>query len=311
MGTVFNTLPIAETDHLSNMSPNRGDWLTSHADATGLAVVEVERLWNRFKQLTGSRDQTRLYPDNSAVPNEISNDVFVKNLMRHFPRSKSDPNSIPFGYFIVVMQWLDAATIPQKLAAVYHYLNNGEPIDSQMISKLLKHVYLDSKDDEIKALSHQFMQQLGAKEQSKLNMQQFVDAVQRSIPPNELEDILKFNIIPTHLLDEANALPSLPASSTNIRNINDYGNYDLVNDEQLRQIASQVSYKNWSKLALALGFLEYDIEAYKIKNNNDSSATMLELLHMWREQEGSLATKNRLKRYLEESGFHELVSLLN
>ncbi|CAF4653595.1 unnamed protein product, partial [Rotaria sp. Silwood2] len=54
MGTVFNTLPIAETDNLSNISPNRADWLTSHADATGLAVVEVERLWNRFKQLTGS-----------------------------------------------------------------------------------------------------------------------------------------------------------------------------------------------------------------------------------------------------------------
>ncbi|CAF3415163.1 unnamed protein product [Rotaria sp. Silwood1] len=209
------------------------------------------------------------------------------------------------------MQWLDAATVSQKLGAVYYYLNNGEPIGSDMIGKLLKHVYPEVKEDELRALSQQFMQQLGVNERSKLNMQQFVDAVQRSIPSNELEEILKFDIIPTHLLDEASALPSLPGSSTNIHNINVYGNYDVVNDEQLRQIASQVSYKNWSKLALALGFLEYDIEAYKIKNNNDSSATMLELLHMWREQEGSLATKNRLKRYLEDSGFQELIPLLN
>ncbi|CAF5170135.1 unnamed protein product, partial [Rotaria sp. Silwood1] len=79
MGAIFNTLPIAETDNLTNISPNRADWLTSHADATGLAVVEVERLWNRFKQLTGSRDKKRFNPDNSAVPNELSNDVFVKN----------------------------------------------------------------------------------------------------------------------------------------------------------------------------------------------------------------------------------------
>ncbi|CAF3407127.1 unnamed protein product [Rotaria sp. Silwood1] len=311
MGAIFNTLPIAETDNLTNISPNRADWLTSHADATGLAVVEVERLWNRFKQLTGSRDQTRFNPDNSAVPNELSNDVFVKNFLKHFPRSKTDQNSIPFGYFIIVMQWLDAATVSQKLGAVYYYLNNGEPIGSDMIGKLLKHVYPEVKEDELRALSQQFMQQLGVNERSKLNMQQFVDAVQRSIPSNELEEILKFDIIPTHLLDEASALPSLPGSSTNIHNINVYGNYDVVNDEQLRQIANQVSRKNWPKLALALGFLEYDIEAYKIKNNNDSSATMLELLHMWREQEGSLATKNRLKRYLEDSGFQELIPLLN
>ncbi|CAF3522486.1 unnamed protein product, partial [Rotaria sp. Silwood2] len=232
-------------------------------------------------------------------------------LLKHFPRSKSDSNSIPFGYFIIVMQWLDGATIPQKLAAVYHYLNNGEPIGSDMISKLLKHVYSEAKDDEIRALSQQFMQQLGVNGQNKLNMQQFVDAVQRSIPPNELEEILKFDIIPTHLLDEASTLPSLPSSSTNIRNVNDYGTNDRVSDEQLRQIANQVSRKNWTRLALTLGFLEYDIEAYKIRNNNDPSATMLELLHMWREQEGSLATKNRLKLYLEDSEFHELVPLLN
>ncbi len=80
MGSVLNTLPLSETDSLSSLSPNRADWLTSHADATGLAVVEVERLWNRFKQLTGSPDQTHLNPDHSALPNELSNDVFVKNV---------------------------------------------------------------------------------------------------------------------------------------------------------------------------------------------------------------------------------------
>jgi len=80
MGAVLNTLPLSETDSLTNISPNRADWLTSHADSTGLAVVEVERLWNRFKQLTGSNDQTQLYPDNNALPNELSNDIFVKNV---------------------------------------------------------------------------------------------------------------------------------------------------------------------------------------------------------------------------------------
>jgi hypothetical protein len=80
MGSILSALPLDETDKLSKVSPHRADWLTSHADATGLAVVEVERLWNRFKQLTGSNDLTHLNPDHSAIPNELSNDSFVKNV---------------------------------------------------------------------------------------------------------------------------------------------------------------------------------------------------------------------------------------
>lgn len=44
------------------------------------------------------------------------------------------------------MQWLDSANVQDKLSAIYYYLNNGEPIDSMMISKLLRHVYRDAKE---------------------------------------------------------------------------------------------------------------------------------------------------------------------
>ncbi len=92
--------------------------------------------------------------------------------------------------------------------------------------------------------------------------------------PAELEELLHFDLIPPHLLEDANRLPSLQASSTNLRSTNGFGVDDLVGDDQLRQIASQASRKNWPKLALTLGFLEYDIESYKIQNNNDSTATV-------------------------------------
>ncbi|CAF5040047.1 unnamed protein product [Rotaria magnacalcarata] len=209
------------------------------------------------------------------------------------------------------MQWIDSASVQNKLAAIYHYLNNGEPIDSFMISKLLKHVYRDAKEDEIRALSLQFMQQLGGNDQAKVNMSQFIMGVQRAIPPNELDELLKFDIIPVHLLDEASVLPSLQGSATNIRSIDNFGSNDQVSDEQLRQIANQVANKDWSRLAVTLGFLEYDIESYKVTNGNDSAATMLELLRTWREQSGSTATKSRLKRHLNESGFPELTYILN
>jgi len=38
---------------------------------------------------------------------------------------------------------------------------------------------------------------------------------------------------------------------------------------------------------------------------------MFELLRIWREQEAASATKHRLKRCLEESGFQELIPLVN
>ncbi len=66
--------------------------------------------------------------------------------MKHFPRSKSDLNCIPFGYFITVMQWFESASIHDKLGAIFMYLNNGDPINALMISKLLKHVYRETKE---------------------------------------------------------------------------------------------------------------------------------------------------------------------
>ncbi|CAF1013617.1 unnamed protein product [Adineta ricciae] len=311
MGAILNTLSLKDTDNLSNLSPNRADWLTSHADATGLAVVEVERLWNRFKQLTGSTEHTHLYPDNNALPNELSNDIFVKNLLKHFPRSKADPNSIPFGYFLLVMHWFEDASINDKLSALFIYLNNGEPIDAVMIAKLLKHVYRESKDDDIRLISNQFMQQLGAMDQGRLNMAQFIAGVQRCFAPGELEELLKFEIIPGHILEEANAVPSLQSSSSNLRDSNGNAASDLVTESHMRQIAHQASRRNWTKLAVTLGFLEYDIEAFIAKNNKDSSAALLELLQVWREQEGGLATKRRLKRCLEQSDLQDLTPILN
>ena len=46
------------------------------------------------------------------------------------------------------MQWFDSASIQDKLGALFIYLNNGDPIDAVMISKLLKHVYPETKEVE-------------------------------------------------------------------------------------------------------------------------------------------------------------------
>lgn len=70
-------------------------------------------------------------------------------------------------------------------------------------------------------------------------------------------------------------LPSLQASSTNLQSAHQSSNPDMISDEQLKLIAQQATKRDWSKFARALGFLDYDIEAYKVKNQNDSTAAVI------------------------------------
>ena len=49
------------------------------------------------------------------------------------------------------MQWFDAALMPEKLRAIFYYLNNGEPIDATMLGRLLKHIYRETKEVETTA----------------------------------------------------------------------------------------------------------------------------------------------------------------
>lgn len=52
MGSALSTIH----DYKMGFGPDvtktsRKDWITMHAELSGLSIVEVERLWNRFQQL--------------------------------------------------------------------------------------------------------------------------------------------------------------------------------------------------------------------------------------------------------------------
>ena len=96
----------------------------------------------------------------------------------------------------------------------------------------------------------------------------------KRVPVNDLEEILNFSIIPSHILDEANAVPSIPPSTTNLRRDDPFATDELISDEQLRLISARATQKSWHVLALNLGFLEYDIEAYLARNNGDASVAV-------------------------------------
>jgi hypothetical protein len=108
------------------------------------------------------------------------------------------------------------------------------------------------------------------------------------MPRAQLENILQFRIIPFQVIHETNLLPPLPLppleshkhslpahSHRNTKNYYDDDYKNIVTDNQLKEIAMGTSKRDWIKLLLNLGFLEYDIEAYKAHNNNNAAATVI------------------------------------
>lgn len=66
--------------------------------------------------------------------------------LQHFPRSKKNPGGIPFGNFILVMQWLENSDLRTKLAAVFLYLNNGGPIGASNLATVFKFLFPDRSE---------------------------------------------------------------------------------------------------------------------------------------------------------------------
>lgn len=75
-------------------------------------------------------------------------------------------------------------------------------------------------------------------------------------------------------------------------------------------ITNKIVKKNWEKLLLKLGYLEYDIETTKQQNRGNLNTVVFELLKQWRDQDPFMATPSRLKRNLEECGMIDAALVL-
>lgn len=87
----------------------------------------------------------------------------------------------------------------------------------------------------------------------------------------ELENILRFEIIPSEVLNSDDfQSPQVTSRSQK----ESFRSFDANLDNELRQIASRAATRNWQPLVMELGFYEYDIEAYKARNSFDSKETV-------------------------------------
>lgn len=100
MGTYVSMFEKSDEESKIILHPNKGDFITGHADLTGrkcdlisqdaftramlnleisqVAVVEVQRMWHRFRQL--GCDKKGYLSKKMIESDDISNDVFLKNV---------------------------------------------------------------------------------------------------------------------------------------------------------------------------------------------------------------------------------------
>lgn len=62
------------------------------------------------------------------------------------------------------------------------------------------------------------MKQLDTKKTGSINETQFVTNIIRNYSDNQISEMLKFDLIPNEVLDDANMQPSLSGSQMNMRN---------------------------------------------------------------------------------------------
>lgn len=107
-------------------TPNSADYITVHANMSGLAVVEIERLWYRFEQLGADKDGN--IPATSLYRGELVSDPFTRMIIKHLPKEKD--GSLSFTAFCRFVSWLEMASDDEKIKGklnqlIYqHYLIN-------------------------------------------------------------------------------------------------------------------------------------------------------------------------------------------
>lgn len=189
---------------------------------------------------------------------------------------KDKKGRLSFIVFLNFINWLEDANIDNKLKVVYAFVNNGDELDVVILSRLLKRIYSNKTEDEIKATAEFLMAQIDPESTGFVTESQFVENVKVNYSDYELNELLTYDLIPTDLLESAHMQQTLPGSNINVDpnatvtspNNNFPGNQLTIEltDDLLEKIARKAINKDWEKLAIKLGFLEYDVQSYKAKN---------------------------------------------
>lgn len=282
--------------------PSKADWITAHAVATDLAIVEVDRLWLRFQQLGCNEDGVLELEVLERPP--ASNNVFAKHILSSFVTTRENQEVITFEAFLGAMKWAEMAPEIDKIKAIFNMINSGQPVTKDLLYMILKRTYPDESKDSLSKLTDLMMNEMDDKRHGVITQFQFVKWVKK-LPEEELRHLLEFRIVPLEITQEAHRLFSRREAETNVPS-----RY-LLSDAVLETIADRIQNMDWHLLSNKLHFTGQELELIQRKQPYNPRLQIYDMLKSWRQREGkSYANPAVLYRALQECDMNEAAQLL-
>lgn len=294
----FVTNPKSNIAVSSFSHPSKPNWITAHAIASELSIAEVERLWLRFEQLGANKDGV-LTSQTLTTP-ALSSDVFVKNILKCF---KSSDGNISFESFLKALKWCETQELQVKARGIFQMLNNGNPIPRDIFQKILRRIYPEETEEEVKRITDIFFKAVDMTRKGEIDESSFVHAV-LGLPRQRTQAILNFHILPEHMRQDVhNSLPEF-SSQAAFHSPSPY--ISLVpSDNVLKEVAEKIHRKDWDLVANRLGFFADDIDSIRSKNRDSTFKQAFEMLQTWKAREGNNAKASTLERVLRNAGMIE------
>lgn len=313
MGQYASSFLVPEEDAVSKVThPSKPNWITSHAIAAELSIAEVERLWVRFQQMGCNNDGD--LTEDAMKKSSYSTDVFMRNILRKFQAATA--KKISFENFLRALRWVEQAEMEDKIRGIFYLLNNGNPVDKALMTKILERVYPEDKGEPVKRVVTLFFQKMDKNNKGEINETSFVQGVM-TLPPEVLQ-ALQFQILPEemkerlhkNLLEFRTESAAGWASARTPARLTPARARKVPNDNALRAVAEKIHRKDWPRIANKLGFFGEDVEEIQRNYNNSTQQQAYQMLKQWRERDGSMAFNETLETALYECNMKDAAAVL-
>lgn len=312
MGQYASIFLTPEAKAVSKLThPSKANWITSHAIASELSIAEVERLWVRFQQLGANKDG--VLTEDAIKKSDYVGDVFMRNILKKYMAATD--RKISFENFLRALKWVEQAETEEKVRGIYHMLNNGNPVDKNLMGKILERVYPSDKGEPIKRIVEIFFQMMDRNNKGSVDEEGFVQGVQL-IHKDTLEHILTFAILPEEMKARLHKnLPEFRSDSAAIggqsyapRQTPKKGT--VPPDHALREVAEKIHKKDWARVANKLDFFSQDVDEIRRAYPDSTSQQVYQMLKQWRERDGQEAYSHVLERALVQCDMNDAAIIM-
>lgn len=317
MGQYASNFLVPEDEAVSKVThPSKPNWITSHAIAAELSIAEVERLWVRFQQMGCNEDGD--LTEEAIRKSSYSTDVFVRNILRKFEAAST--KKITFENFLRALRWVEGAELEEKVRGIFYLLNNGNPVNTDLMTKILERVYPDDKGEPVKRIVTLFFQRMDKRNKGEINEDEFTQGVM-SLPTSVLEGILQFQVLPDEMKErlhqnlkefrtESAIATGWGSTSARAQSRLTPGRAKQVpSDSALRAVAEKIHRKDWPRVANKLDFYGEDTE--DIQNAySGSQQQAYQMLKQWKERDGKMAYNEILEKALYDCNMKDAAAVL-